>query len=95
MVENNEWLVSVLQDEDGVPAELRHLPEFKELQELKRLRKQKIRELQSESVLTQHVGYKVRRAHTHRKPASKMAYGSYIIQLVCKTSGLLMHYRKF
>lgn len=47
------------QDEDGVPVELRHLPEYKELQELKRLRKQKIHELQSESVLMQHVGYKV------------------------------------
>ncbi|XP_060784973.1 ZZ-type zinc finger-containing protein 3 isoform X2 [Neoarius graeffei] len=45
-------------DEDGVPVELRHLPEYKELQELKRLRKQKIHELQSESVLMQHVGYK-------------------------------------
>ncbi|KAF5897823.1 ZZ-type zinc finger-containing protein 3, partial [Clarias magur] len=45
-------------DEDGIPVELRHLPEFKELQELKRLRKQKIHELQCESTLTQHVGYK-------------------------------------
>ncbi|KAI4895780.1 hypothetical protein NFI96_011550, partial [Prochilodus magdalenae] len=45
-------------DEEGVPVELRHLPEYKELQELKRLRKQKIHEIQSESALAQHVGYK-------------------------------------
>ncbi|XP_053349672.1 ZZ-type zinc finger-containing protein 3 [Clarias gariepinus] len=45
-------------DEDSIPVELRHLPEFKELQELKRLRKQKIHEFQCESALTQHVGYK-------------------------------------
>ncbi|XP_017327313.1 ZZ-type zinc finger-containing protein 3 [Ictalurus punctatus] len=45
-------------DEDVVPVELRHLPEYKELQELKRLRKRKIHELQSESTLAQHVGYK-------------------------------------
>ncbi|XP_027004446.2 ZZ-type zinc finger-containing protein 3 isoform X3 [Tachysurus fulvidraco] len=45
-------------DEDDVPLELRHLPEFKELLELKRLRKQKIHELQSESALMQHIGYK-------------------------------------
>ncbi|XP_026854125.2 ZZ-type zinc finger-containing protein 3 [Electrophorus electricus] len=45
-------------DEDSMPADLRHLPEYKELQELKRLRKQKIQELQGESSLAQHVGYK-------------------------------------
>ncbi|XP_076828577.1 LOW QUALITY PROTEIN: ZZ-type zinc finger-containing protein 3 [Brachyhypopomus gauderio] len=45
-------------DDDGVPADLRHLPEYKELQELKRLRKQKVQELQGESTLAQHVGYK-------------------------------------
>ncbi|KAF7705916.1 ZZ-type zinc finger-containing protein 3 isoform X2 [Silurus meridionalis] len=45
-------------DEDSVPVELRHLPEFKELQELKRLRKQKIHELQSDNGLMQHAGYK-------------------------------------
>ncbi|TSS97541.1 ZZ-type zinc finger-containing protein 3 [Bagarius yarrelli] len=47
-----------LHDEDSVPVELRHLPEYKELQELKRLRKRKIHEIQSESSLTQHIGYK-------------------------------------
>lgn len=45
-------------DEDGVPVELRHLPEYKELLELKKLKKQKLHELQAESALTQHVGYK-------------------------------------
>ncbi|KAG9273718.1 ZZ-type zinc finger-containing protein 3 [Astyanax mexicanus] len=45
-------------DEDSVPVELRHLPEYKELQELKRLRKQKIQEIHSESALAQHMGYK-------------------------------------
>lgn len=52
--------------------ELRHLPEYKELQELKRLRKQKIHELQSESAFTQHVGYKVQpaRAHTYAREIS-------------------------
>lgn len=52
-------MTSLFQDEDVVPVELRHLPEYKELQELKRLRKRKIHELQSESTLAQHVGYKV------------------------------------
>lgn len=54
----------VFKDEDDVPMELRHLPEFKELLELKRLRKQKIHELQSESALMQHIGYKVQHTHT-------------------------------
>lgn len=45
-------------DEDGVPVELRHLPEYKELLELKKLKKQKLHELQAESALTQHAGYK-------------------------------------
>ncbi|TRY77694.1 hypothetical protein DNTS_018890 [Danionella cerebrum] len=45
-------------DEDGVPVELRHLPEYRELLELKRLKKQKLHQLQAESALTQHLGYK-------------------------------------
>uniref|UniRef100_UPI003AAECFA5 ZZ-type zinc finger-containing protein 3 isoform X2 n=1 Tax=Centroberyx gerrardi TaxID=166262 RepID=UPI003AAECFA5 len=44
-------------DEEGVPLELRHLPEYKELLELKRLKKQKLREIQ-ESAVVQHLGYK-------------------------------------
>ncbi|XP_071368897.1 ZZ-type zinc finger-containing protein 3-like isoform X3 [Centroberyx affinis] len=44
-------------DEEGVPVELRHLPEYKELLELKRLKKQKLREIQ-ESAVVQHIGYK-------------------------------------
>ncbi|KAM3865646.1 ZZ-type zinc finger-containing protein 3 [Diretmus argenteus] len=45
-------------DEEGVPVELRHLPEYKELLELKRLKKQKLREIQEESAMVQHPGYK-------------------------------------
>ncbi|KAM4604817.1 ZZ-type zinc finger-containing protein 3 [Polymixia lowei] len=45
-------------DEEGVPMELRHLPEYKELLELKRLKKQKLREIQEESTVVQHPGYK-------------------------------------
>lgn len=56
--------IPVFQDEEGVPVELRHLPEYKELLELKRLRKQKIHELQSESSITQHIGYKVQDARS-------------------------------
>ncbi|XP_062849900.1 ZZ-type zinc finger-containing protein 3 isoform X2 [Trichomycterus rosablanca] len=46
-------------DDESIPVELRHLPEYKELQELQRIRKHKIRELHSESSLPQHVGYKL------------------------------------
>lgn len=49
----------MLQDDESIPLELRHLPEYKELQELKRIRKHKIRELHSEGSLPMHAGYKV------------------------------------
>ncbi|XP_034146644.1 ZZ-type zinc finger-containing protein 3 isoform X2 [Esox lucius] len=45
-------------DEEGVPLELRHLPEYKELLELKRMKKHKLQEIQSESSTTIHHGYK-------------------------------------
>ncbi|KAG5285529.1 hypothetical protein AALO_G00004410 [Alosa alosa] len=45
-------------DEEGVPVEYRHLPEYKELLELKRLKKQKLQEIQVESTVVQHMGYK-------------------------------------
>ncbi|XP_061653173.1 ZZ-type zinc finger-containing protein 3 isoform X2 [Phyllopteryx taeniolatus] len=45
-------------DEDGVPAELRNLPEYKELVELKRLKKQKIQEIREDKGGVQHLGYK-------------------------------------
>uniref|UniRef100_A0AAY4DLT8 ZZ-type zinc finger-containing protein 3 n=1 Tax=Denticeps clupeoides TaxID=299321 RepID=A0AAY4DLT8_9TELE len=45
-------------DEDSVPVEWRHLPEYKELLELKRLRKMKLQELHTEGEVIQHMGYK-------------------------------------
>ncbi|KAK6302225.1 hypothetical protein J4Q44_G00265800 [Coregonus suidteri] len=45
-------------DEDGVPVELRHLPEYKELLELKRMKKHKLQEIQAESGMALHHGYK-------------------------------------
>ncbi|XP_074545727.1 ZZ-type zinc finger-containing protein 3 isoform X2 [Halichoeres trimaculatus] len=45
-------------DEEGIPVELRNLPEYKELLELKRLKKQALHEFQEEKVGVRHVGYK-------------------------------------
>ncbi|KAM9426953.1 uncharacterized protein ACWYII_018722 isoform 4-T4 [Salvelinus alpinus] len=45
-------------DEEGVPEELRHLPEYKELLELKRMKKHKLQEIQAESSMALHHGYK-------------------------------------
>ncbi|XP_048844610.1 ZZ-type zinc finger-containing protein 3 isoform X2 [Brienomyrus brachyistius] len=45
-------------DEDSIPTECRHLPEYKELLELKKLKKQRLREMHMERALTQHLGYK-------------------------------------
>ncbi|XP_055738390.1 ZZ-type zinc finger-containing protein 3-like isoform X1 [Salvelinus fontinalis] len=45
-------------DEEGVPVELRHLPEYKELLELKRMKKHKLQEIQAESSMALHHGYK-------------------------------------
>ncbi|KAF7662585.1 hypothetical protein LDENG_00231790 [Lucifuga dentata] len=45
-------------EEEGIPLELRNLPEYKELLELKRLKKQKIQEFREESAGVRHVGYK-------------------------------------
>ncbi|XP_035279414.1 ZZ-type zinc finger-containing protein 3 [Anguilla anguilla] len=45
-------------DEDGIPVEYRGLPEYKELLELKKLKKQKIHEIRAENALAQHMGYK-------------------------------------
>lgn len=39
--------------------ELRNLPEYKELLELKRLKKQTLQEIQGDKVGMQHIGYKV------------------------------------
>lgn len=51
----------MFQDDDGVPMELRTLPEYKELLELKRLKKQKLHEIQEDKAGVQHVGYKVKK----------------------------------
>uniref|UniRef100_A0A8C9RG69 ZZ-type zinc finger-containing protein 3 n=1 Tax=Scleropages formosus TaxID=113540 RepID=A0A8C9RG69_SCLFO len=45
-------------DEESIPMECRHLPEYKELLDLKRLKKQKLQEMHAESTVTQHTGYK-------------------------------------
>uniref|UniRef100_A0A3Q2D1Z2 ZZ-type zinc finger-containing protein 3 n=1 Tax=Cyprinodon variegatus TaxID=28743 RepID=A0A3Q2D1Z2_CYPVA len=45
-------------DEEGVPVELRNLPEYKELLQLKRLKKQKLQEIREDNARVQHMGYK-------------------------------------
>ncbi|XP_061099730.1 ZZ-type zinc finger-containing protein 3 isoform X2 [Conger conger] len=45
-------------DEEGIPVEYRGLPEYKELLELKKIKKQKIQEIHAENALAQHMGYK-------------------------------------
>uniref|UniRef100_A0A3P9KAK5 ZZ-type zinc finger-containing protein 3 n=1 Tax=Oryzias latipes TaxID=8090 RepID=A0A3P9KAK5_ORYLA len=45
-------------DDDAVPMELRNLPEYKELLELKRLKKQKLHEIQEDKAAVQHIGFK-------------------------------------
>lgn len=48
------------QDEESIPVELRNLPEYKELLELKRLKKQTLQEIQEDKSGMRHVGYKVK-----------------------------------
>ncbi|MEQ2268415.1 ZZ-type zinc finger-containing protein 3, partial [Xenotaenia resolanae] len=45
-------------DEESVPVELRNLPEYKELLQLKRLKKQKLQEIREDNAGVQHMGYK-------------------------------------
>uniref|UniRef100_A0A8C9WXW0 ZZ-type zinc finger-containing protein 3 n=1 Tax=Sander lucioperca TaxID=283035 RepID=A0A8C9WXW0_SANLU len=45
-------------DEEAIPVELRNLPEYKELLELKRLKKQTLQEIQEDRAGMLHVGYK-------------------------------------
>lgn len=52
------------QDEEAIPVELRNLPEYKELLELKRLKKQTLQEIQEDRAGMLHVGYKVKSLHT-------------------------------
>lgn len=54
------------QDEESVPMELRNLPEYKELLQLKRLKKQKLQEIREDNGAVQHLGYKVKPLYTHR-----------------------------
>ena len=51
------------QDEEAIPVELRTLPEYKELLELKRLKKQTLQEIHEDKVGVRHVGYKVTTLH--------------------------------
>ncbi|XP_049602718.1 ZZ-type zinc finger-containing protein 3 isoform X2 [Syngnathus scovelli] len=45
-------------DDDGIPVDLRNLPEYKELLELKRLKKLKLQELCEDKAGVRHLGYK-------------------------------------
>lgn len=45
-------------DEETIPVELRNLPEYKQLLELKRLKKQTLRDIQDDKEGVRHVGYK-------------------------------------
>nr|XP_044993873.1 ZZ-type zinc finger-containing protein 3 isoform X2 [Jaculus jaculus] len=45
-------------DEEGIPALYRDLPEYKELLRFKKLKKQRLQQLQAESGFVQHVGFK-------------------------------------
>lgn len=58
------------QDEETIPVELRNLPEYKQLLELKRLKKQTLREIQDDKEGVRHAGYKVTTA-THWQQISK------------------------
>uniref|UniRef100_A0A8D0E4S8 ZZ-type zinc finger-containing protein 3 n=1 Tax=Salvator merianae TaxID=96440 RepID=A0A8D0E4S8_SALMN len=45
-------------DEESIPVAYRDLPEYKELLELKKLRKQKLQQMHAESGFVQHLGFK-------------------------------------
>ncbi|KAF3819707.1 hypothetical protein GH733_015216 [Mirounga leonina] len=47
------------QDEESIPIMYRNLPEYKELLQFKKLKKQKLQQMQAESGFVQHVGFKV------------------------------------
>ena len=46
-------------DEESIPIMYRNLPEYKELLQFKKLKKQKLQQMQAESGFVQHVGFKV------------------------------------
>ncbi|KAK1165205.1 ZZ-type zinc finger-containing protein 3-like [Acipenser oxyrinchus oxyrinchus] len=45
-------------DEESIPIEYRHLPEYKELLQLKKMKKLKLQQIHAESALVQHLGFK-------------------------------------
>lgn len=45
-------------DEESIPIMYRNLPEYKELLQFKKLKKQKLQQMQAESGFVQHVGFK-------------------------------------
>ncbi|XP_041133876.1 ZZ-type zinc finger-containing protein 3-like isoform X2 [Polyodon spathula] len=45
-------------DEESIPIEYRHLPEYKELMQLKKMKKLKLLQIHAESALVQHLGFK-------------------------------------
>ncbi|MGH0119558.1 UNVERIFIED_CONTAM: hypothetical protein FKN15_032383 [Acipenser sinensis] len=45
-------------DEESIPIEYRHLPEYKELLQLKKVKKLKLQQIHAESALVQHLGFK-------------------------------------
>lgn len=61
---------ALTQDEEAIPVELRNLPEYKQLLDLKRLKKQTLREIQDDKEGVRHTGYKVTTA-THWQQMSK------------------------
>lgn len=66
------------QDEETIPVELRNLPEYKELLELKRLKKQTLQEIREDKVGARHVGYKVKTLHTSTQHTDNITAGCYI-----------------
>lgn len=69
-----------IQDEEGIPEGLRNLPEYKELLELKRLKKQKLNEIQEDKTGVRHVGYKVKEARTPTTCRTHTCSGFALIQ---------------
>lgn len=51
------------QDEESIPITYRELPEYKELLEFKKLKKQKLQQMHAESGFVQHVGFKASLRH--------------------------------
>lgn len=50
-----------LQDEESIPMELRNLPEYKELLQLKQLKKKTLQDIREDKIRVQHIGYKVKK----------------------------------